>query len=296
MFAQNQCFECLKNLTLKTIDLSFEQKSIKKRGKSSKRLQVEQKMLTKKLIAKLKQRFAKNKVPAALFTDLSREIKKTSKINNAFLKRKQEEMSSASGISRKMEKKYTGGVKELLLFSVLGNSLDFFKSINKTNKEMQRSIKFSRAHFKSFLTKLKHSKTILFFADNSGEVFFDLPLIKYLSKTKDLIYVVKSQPVQNDLTIMDLKKSAMYDRLPKIMCSGNDAVGMEYGTISKSLQKKIISCDLIIAKGMGYYETFSELGQFKDKIFYLLMAKCSPVAKSLNSPLNSYLFLSGKSI
>jgi uncharacterized protein with ATP-grasp and redox domains len=58
------------------------------------------------------------------------------------------------------------------------------------------------------------------------------------------------------------------------------------------LQKteKIKQADIIIAKGMGYYETFTALPQFKNKVFYLLMAKCIPVAKSLKVNLNSYVF------
>ena len=67
-------------------------------------------------------------------------------------------------------------------------------------------------------------------------------------------------------------------------------MGIELSTLSKILKSKLVTCDIILAKGMGYYETFTELPQFKHKVFHLLMAKCAPVAKNLGVPLNSYVF------
>ena len=61
-------------------------------------------------------------------------------------------------------------------------------------------------------------------------------------------------------------------------------------TISDNLIKKLERCDLVIAKGMGYYETFSELPEYRKKVFHLLMAKCKPVAKTLGVQLNEYVF------
>jgi hypothetical protein len=47
---------------------------------------------------------------------------------------------------------------------------------------------------------------------------------------------------------------------------------------------------LVLAKGMGYWETLSELPA-QGKVFYLLKAKCKPVADSLGVALNSYVAL-----
>lgn len=48
------------------------------------------------------------------------------------------------------------------------------------------------------------------------------------------------------------------------------------------------AADLVIAKGMGYWETLSELPA-EGRVFYLLKAKCQTVADSLNVALNSYV-------
>lgn len=45
-----------------------------------------------------------------------------------------------------------------------------------------------------------------------------------------------------------------------------------------------------LAKGMGYWETLSELAA-RGKVFYLLRAKCQPVASSLGVALNGYVAL-----
>ena len=74
------------------------------------------------------------------------------------------------------------------------------------------------------------------------------------------------------------------------MASGNNVVGIEMDSITEKLRKKIQKCDLIIAKGMGYYETFTELPQYKNKVFHLLTAKRKPLAISIGVKLNDYVF------
>lgn len=239
----------------------------------------------------LKQEFDTDKVPAAIFTKLNRKIKKLTKVNDAFRNRKHLEIETSRLIANKMLKTYKFTLKELLLFSALGNSLDFFKDINHSASQMQKRISFSKDDIILFKRELNKAKKIIFFADNAGELFFDIPLAKLLAKKVKLIYVVKSLPVQNDLTFKELKPYRNIFSYTRILTTGNDAVGIEISTISKTLQRELQKCDLIIAKGMGYYETFTELPQFKGKIFHLLMAKCRPVAKSLGVKLNNYVFL-----
>ena len=48
------------------------------------------------------------------------------------------------------------------------------------------------------------------------------------------------------------------------------------------------AADLVLAKGMGYWETLSELPA-EGKVFHLLKAKCRPVAASLGVSLDSYV-------
>jgi hypothetical protein len=56
------------------------------------------------------------------------------------------------------------------------------------------------------------------------------------------------------------------------------------------LNREFAAADLILAKGMGYYESLSELPT-EGRVFYCLKAKCQPVADSLGVLLNSYVAL-----
>jgi uncharacterized protein with ATP-grasp and redox domains len=139
-----------------------------------------------------------------------------------------------------------------------------------------------------FEAKLKKSSRLLYLADNAGEVFFDLPLLRLLRKRASVAYVVKSAPVQNDITLDDIRMAGIEDELGEVLTTGTATPGIDFSLASVGFKKEFDSADLIFAKGMGYYESLSELPA-KGIVFYCLRAKCQPVADSLNVPLNSYV-------
>jgi len=59
---------------------------------------------------------------------------------------------------------------------------------------------------------------------------------------------------------------------------------------SAEFKDEFENTDPMLSKGMGYWGTLSELPA-EGKVFYLLKAKCQPVAKSLGVPLNSCMAL-----
>ncbi|MBU0635368.1 MAG: DUF89 family protein [Candidatus Omnitrophica bacterium] len=281
MRAQKECYNCLKKLTLQTIRLAKH---------NSKAASFDEEKITKNTLRYLADHFNAATIPAQIFSRVNRKIKKLSSVADAFNKRKSCEMVLAKKTATRLRKTIPSDLKGLLTFSAAGNCLDFFKPLHVSAKELAGSIDFTIDKGEDFKKRISCSKRILFFADNTGECFFDLPLIQFLSKKTKVVYIVKSKPVQNDLTINDLKISGILKKFPLVLASGNDAVGIELSTLSGRIKKELQACDLILAKGMGYYETFSELSAYRDKVFYLLMAKCRPVAKSLGVPLNSYVF------
>jgi damage-control phosphatase, subfamily I len=54
--------------------------------------------------------------------------------------------------------------------------------------------------------KLKDASKVLYLADNAGELYFDLPFVKWMKQFAQVIYVVKPSPVQNDLTLEDVRR------------------------------------------------------------------------------------------
>ena len=127
------------------------------------------------------------------------------------------------------------------------------------------------------------AETLLYFADNAGEIVFDKLLIEEMIRVRGrpfrkISFVVKGGPTANDATIED----ALYvglDKLPNIefrrVSSGRPGTGPEPS--SPEVRSWIKSHDLVISKGQGNYEDLSDVGG----VYFLLIAKCPVVAEDL---------------
>jgi len=104
----------------------------------------------------------------------------------------------------------------------------------------------------------------------------------------DVTYVVKPLPVQDDATLEDIRKAGLESEFGRIITTGTASPGIVFALASNEFKREFESADLIFAKGMGHYEALSELTS-EGKIFYCLMAKCGPVARSLGVAVNSYV-------
>jgi len=109
------------------------------------------------------------------------------------------------------------------------NSLDVPKEIDYLfqgnfiiNNETNSTV-FKYNQFKEALNKVD---TIIYLADNAGEVVFDRLLIEELVKElgKEIIYVVKGKPIINDALIEDAIFCGI-NRTAKVISSGSDAPG-----------------------------------------------------------------------
>lgn len=101
---------------------------------------------------------------------------------------------------------------------------------------------------------------------------------------------MKESPVQNDITLANLNRFGMSRELSRVITTGTDTPGVDMSMASAKFKDEFENTDLVLAKGMGYWKTLSELPA-EGKVFYLLKAKASPVAKSLGVPLNSCVAL-----
>jgi hypothetical protein len=136
--------------------------------------------------------------------------------------------------------------------------------------------------------RLRNASKVLYLADNAGELFFDMPLVQWMKQSAQVIYVVKPSPVQNDLTLEDVKRSGLEAEFGRVMSTGVASPGIVFSLASAQFKREFESADLIFAKGMGHYEALSELSP-EGRFFYCLKAKCQPVADSLGVPVNSYV-------
>jgi damage-control phosphatase, subfamily I len=132
-----------------------------------------------------------------------------------------------------------------------------------------------------FYDLVKNSPRIVFLADNAGEIAFDTLLVREMNRLgPEVIVVVKGKPVLNDATMIDAEIVGMDKIAHLVIDNGSDAVGTILSETSPKFQKVFLAADLVVAKGMGNYETLTELVPVKP-VVHLLMAKCDPVARSI---------------
>ncbi len=140
----------------------------------------------------------------------------------------------------------------------------------------------------SLISEITEANSILYLTDNVGEVVFDALVIDLLiQQDKKIIVAGKSKPILNDATVVDLQElwvKLRTDNLPKIISIGTNSVGLLIDEISDEFQEIIIKSDLIIAKGMGHFETLPEY-DWNQSVWCLFRSKCQPVAMEAKSVL-----------
>ena len=124
----------------------------------------------------------------------------------------------------------------------------------------------------------RKAKEIIYLTDNAGEIVFDTLLVKELKSLGCRVTVaVKGGPVLNDATLADAKLAGMDKIADSVVTTGTDAVGLQPSECSKEFLKIYNKADFVIAKGMGYAETLTEL-DLKVPHGLLFRTKCNPVA------------------
>jgi len=193
------------------------------------------------------------------------------------------------------------GLLTALKLSIIGNIIDYgaknsldvpkeinylfqgnFKTDNKNN-----SIIFKYKQFKEALNEVD---TLIYLADNAGEVVFDRLLIEELVKElgKEVIYVVKGKPIINDALIEDALFCGI-NRTAKVISSGSDAPGTLLKYCSPEFIRLYQKAELIISKGQGNYEALS--GEDRP-IFFLFRVKCPVIAEDVGCNVGDMILVS----
>ncbi len=126
---------------------------------------------------------------------------------------------------------------------------------------------------------------VLYLTDNAGEIIFDEFIARKLTEAGKMVVVSpKSEPVINDATAEDLSHQRLFQGF-RVVPSGS-SVGLSLEEAPREFLELLWDeSHLVFAKGMGYYETLSELeAKLKGRLVYALRAKCEPVARSLGVP------------
>jgi hypothetical protein len=273
--ADEECFTCLEGLAIQAIELATADARLRAKARD-------------KAFAILKRDFSTQAVPTLISDRMHAAIKEITGNPDPYLERKKVEIDVAKELSEELGSHYGHDLRSCVGFSAIGNTLDFFRGFEEVKRDARRRPRFAIDDVNELKSALERAERVLYLADNAGECFFDLPLFKKFQEFVDVAYVVKGGPIQNDLTLEDLERAGIAEEFGRIITIGAATVGIDFRRASTDFKREFEQADLILSKGMGNYETLSELPA-RGRIFYLLMAKCAPVAKSLGVPPNSYV-------
>jgi len=174
--------------------------------------------------------------------------------------------------------------RKACLCSIVGNIMEFdipdnpfkFTDLKKLIQQAEKDLAIDE--IPQIFNKAKKAKRILYLADNAGEIAFDTLLVQELKKLgPHVIVAVKGNPILNDATMEDAKYVGMHEVADEIINTGTDAVGLVPSECSDEFLNIYNSVDFVVAKGMGYAETLTEL-QLTVPHALLLRTKCSTVA------------------
>ena len=170
--------------------------------------------------------------------------------------------------------------------AIAGNIIDFGPLQNFNLEETVREVlqkQFAIDDYETLKENLEKADTLLFFADNAGEIGFDKLLIETFLKTRKLekiSFVVKGGPIINDATLEDAVYMGLCDLSNvEFLKMSNSEPGTGPERSSQTVKNWITDHDLVISKGQGNYEGLSE----HNDLFFLLMAKCPVIASDIGA-------------
>lgn len=275
------CYECLRRMAHQAAELATDDASLKERAIS-------------KAMKALDKEFSYNQLSLVIATKIHKMVREATGNPDPYRAIKEREMVLARELYSELSLRPNRNnlceneLRGYLQLAAAANAIDFFKDLDSIRDDIREPVSFVTDDSDRLQAKLKNASKVLYLADNAGELYFDLPLVKHMKQFAQVTYVVKPSPVQNDLTLEDVRRSGLVGELGRVMTTGVASPGIVFSLASDRFKQEFESADLVFAKGMGHYEALSEL-PLQGRFFYCLKAKCQPVADSLGVPIDSYV-------
>jgi len=170
-----------------------------------------------------------------------------------------------------------------LKFSIAGNVIDFGTSNRFDVRDIiDRMENEGMNDYPVFKKLLEKAEDVVYLGDNAGEIFFDRLLIEEIADmSKKVTYVVRANPIINDVTLEDAEYAGIY-RIAEVI-SGDEgqeisAPGTLLSRASPEFMERFTNADMVISKGQGNYESLSDVNR---SMVFLLMVKCPLVAQDM---------------
>lgn len=225
-------------------------------------------------------------VPELLATEIHQMIKSASS-TDPYQQLKEETNAVFRALVEEL-KPELNTLKDKVLAAILGNGIEaavpletYSDSVGYLTEPLSDGIERGLAidEFEKFEEKLNEANTVLYLTDNCGEIVLDAVLIEAIAEMgKTVVISPKEKSILNDATVDDVEEIGL-GQYGAIIPHTRDTIGLTMETMAEGFIEVWDNADLIIAKGIGYYET---LFGVRENIAFLLKAVCDPIARSLN--------------
>jgi len=284
MKIQNECIPCLLKRILFETEISTKEK--KRQTKA-----------VRTACALLAEHYDPEECSATIATKLHKSVYETIQDKDPYAELKHTSNLIATSLVPKIQgliKISPDPLKTSMVCAIIGNIMDFGIDGSSAHPQMLEEV-FDKLYaeglgyddYQKLKNLLKNATHIVLFTDNCGEIVFDKILcreLKHFNPTLHITAVVKGEPILSDATIKDAKEIKLYEVVDDLFTTGCFAVGVDFHKLPGEVKKALKHANLIIAKGMANYESFSETTYAP--IAYLLRTKCSAIARSMNIPQN----------
>ena len=279
MKIQTECVPCLLKRILFEIELSTDDKKL-------------QNKTIKKACTLLAELYDPNICSVDIATKVHKLVYETLSEKDPYKKLKIESNKAAKKLIPRVEELINvceDPLRMSMLCSIVGNMMDFgiegaSNSPEKLFDIFEETVSDDLGYddYDRIKNILKDAKNVLLFADNCGEIVFDKILCSELKKFKPDIFltvVIKGENILSDATMDDALEISLDKEVDQILTTGCFAVGIDFEKLPLDVKKLLDKVDIILSKGMGNYEAFSET-TYKP-IAYLLRTKCGAIANSM---------------
>jgi len=232
--------------------------------------------------------------PPVIASMIHRRLRELSGVSDPYSPMKKSFNRLILSITDLLEEKIEGSEQPLLAatrLAIAGNVIDFGAHSGITEPEVLASIEASYSmklagDHEYFLEKVSSAGSILYIADNAGEIVFDRLLIERLGPSR-VTLAVRGFPVINDATMDDAREAGL-DRIVHVIENGSDIPGTQLSACSPEFRRHYDGADMVIAKGQGNYETLSDEER---EIFFLLKVKCRIISDHTGLPVGTHAII-----
>jgi hypothetical protein len=170
--------------------------------------------------------------------------------------------------------------------AIAGNLIDFGPRSDVDESEIEPAVSEALSapllgEVEPFRRDLKNTRSLLYLADNAGEIVFDKLLIEQIRRevgdTIHISVVVKGSPTINDAVREDAEAAGIQE-VAELLDNGSDAPGTILPECRPQVRQRFEAADMVVAKGQGNYETLNTATR---PIWFLLKAKCPIISRDV---------------